>query len=192
MVDLRFTHQGDIWGLELLLDIVPLKKLWCITSRVHRVTVNEGGTEGWLVKCLDNIGCLRMGGGYWPLGLPAALCATPDTSAAGWVWWPPGCLGLHTTGHKDVFCVKSMMRIWRIFLQSLFQVFMSCCIFQAEAGADKSLHQLVAKKAGKLFLRINIELYSKLISTGWVGWMVMTCVWNSDDTFCSCDNHKPF
>ena len=78
----------------------------------HNVSL-QGFTESLSTKVAqkdgwsnDNIECLRMGGGYWPLGLPAALCATPDTSAAGWVWWPPGCLGLHTTGHKDVFCVK--------------------------------------------------------------------------------------
>ena len=35
---------------------------------------------------------------------------------------------------------------------------MSCSVFQAVAGADEPLHQFVAKKAGKLFLRINIEL----------------------------------
>ena len=40
---------------------------------------------------------------------------------------------------------------------------MSCSIFQAVAGADKSLHQLVAKQARQLLLRMTMSI--KMIKT---------------------------
>ena len=37
---------------------------------------------------------------------------------------------------------------------------MSCSIFQAVAGADKSLHQLIAQQAGQLLLRMTVSIRS--------------------------------
>ena len=35
---------------------------------------------------------------------------------------------------------------------------MSCGVFQAVAGADKSLHQLIAQQAGQLLLRMTMSI----------------------------------